>query len=184
MNRNNIKIIKLVVSLVAIILGVYMSFLRGGNAGQVVSNGIDKTRESRLIESEEEMVVEKNKFDYSGRQLPMEENISEVELYGDSEGNAGDGIYFSNVQKLDEGSIPLETQAVLISEVASFLKNNGYGDVTELYIEGESYSESQNNISFICYMDGYADRLQIIYQNGTLECHILPDREDGSHGEE
>lgn len=169
-NRSEKKVLMFVVYCAAIVLGVYMTFF------------YDMTEEKETLEAHEEVVTgekvesmrESIDVDYSGKELPDAENESADEMY--KEGALDITIYFSNTEKLDNGNMPLEAQAVLTKEVQRFLNLNGYGDVTELYISDESYEENQETIIFSCYMDGYQDMLQIEFSfiESCLKYYILP----------
>lgn len=171
MNKSGKMIFKLAVSITAIIFGLYMTFFHDNSLqGKEDSDAVESRAE--MLEDTEKMKMGQNGLDYSHTELPMEDNESEFELYGSGTQNIE--IYFSNTQVLDSGNMPLEAQAVLTGEVQTYLIHSGYADVTELYIDDESYSESEEKISFDCYMDGYEEMLQIEYwfQNQTLKYYI------------
>lgn len=168
-NRSQKKLLMLGIYCAAIILGVYMTFF-------------NKTPEEDNVNEkvEDEMMIQG--VDYSDKKLPDVENETSGERYGN--GAFNDMLYFSNTTELDEGNMPLEAQAILVEETQHFLNLNGYGDVTELYIYEESYEESAEKISFICFMDGHEEALQIEYwfNESYLKYYILPDGADA--GEE
>lgn len=165
MNKSGKMIFKLAISITAIIFGLYMTFFH--------DNSLQSKEDNSEIEGTEEMKMGQNGLDYSCTELPMEDNESEFELYDSDAQNIE--IYFSNTEVLDSGNMPLEAQAVLAGEVQTYLIQSGYADVTELYIDDESYFESEEKLVFDCYMDGHGEMLQIEYwfQNQTLKYYII-----------
>lgn len=158
MDRNGKKVLMLIVYLAAIILGIYMTFFNNNErSGQEV------------------LTIESMEVNYIEEQLPAEENIAEGENYS-NEGMVNNSLYFSNTWQLDGGNLPLDVQAVLVADTQRFLAENGYGDVSELYISDEDYEEDSAKISFLCFMDGYGEVLQIRYwiEERQLEYEILP----------
>ena len=149
-NRSAKKVLLLGVYLAAIILGLYMTFLN------------KEDTEQHLTDQKGGEAVSKG-HDYTYLEFPDMENESADELYkevGEEEVN----VYFSNTDLLDNGSLPLEVQLVLAQATEAYLSERGYEDVTELYIEEDSYEETEKGIVFVCYMDGYTDTLQIEYK--------------------
>lgn len=171
---------KLVLGIAAIVIGIYMNFFyKSDEADEKTVTGYEKeTGESEKSKSEEsEATVMPDNHDYMEMELPESDNIAENEVYSD--GYISD-IYFSNTKKLDEGKMPLKAQARLVTDADRILKRSGYEDVTELYIDDESYRETDEYISFRCFMDGYTDQLEIKYSIGekTLNYNIIV--QDGS----
>lgn len=162
-------------SCAAIVLGVYMTFFNRNRSDSKSENESIKEMDIEQGEEkkEEYQMEETNSYDYSGKDLPMEENETDAETYNN--GKSEISIYFSNTELLDQGKIPLAAQAVLCEEVQRYLKHSGYGDVTELYINDESYQEDSEKIAFVCFMDGYEEVLQIEYWFNvqTLKYFIL-----------
>lgn len=182
------QLVILAFSIAAIVLGVYMTFFNDKMNPEKEMN----VEESRNIDQEKnaeesEQVEATNDFDYTKKTLPLVENESEDETYNN--GKLGIDIYFSNTDKLDQGTMPMEAQAVLCEEVQRYLIHSGYDDVTELYIDDESYIEDPEKISFVCFMDGHEETLQIEYwyKEQTLKYFILNSdeyREGGEDAEE
>lgn len=183
--RNNRKLLMLVLSCAAIILGIYMTFFQKEERMDS-SQGAEKETGAvgDIREEERENSMDNKKYDYSGRELPTEDNESGNENYNG--GKSEIDIYFSNTAVLDGGSMPLEAQKVLCSEVQKYLRHTGYADVTELYIDDESYAEDMEKISFFCFLDGHAEKLQIEYwfTEHTLKYYIVESDEYGAGGED
>lgn len=95
--------------------------------------------------------------------LPDVENISSDENYSVG---IDSSIYFSNMEIVDQGNLPLEVHAVLVDSAQKYLNRSGYSDVTELYVDEESYIETEEQIAFECFMDGYSTRLRISFVIG------------------
>lgn len=168
-------ILKLILAVAAIILGLYMTFFHSSdNDKQVETESNPNEISITNTEQEKESL---NIYDYSDKELPMSDNVSEDEIY--SEGSSIE-VYFSNTAALDQGNMPLEVQKILSVRVQKYLYINGYDDVTELYIDEASYVETEQTISFLCYMDGYVEQLQIEYEFADQELKfavILPPEE-------
>lgn len=148
--RDNRKIMILALSIAMTFLGVYMQFF----------NGREKAADKGTGKEEGEMGTE-DRYDYRRRNLPDTENIPEGEAFTEGEWIE---IYFENTEVLDQGSLPLPVQAGLAEYTQKYLYRNGYTDVTELYIEEESYTEDVEKIMFRCYLDGHEEMLQIEYR--------------------
>lgn len=171
---------KLVLGIAAIVIGIYMNFFyKSDEANEKTVTGYEKETgelvksKSEESESEEsEATVMPDNHDYMEMELPESDNTAENEVYND--GYASD-IYFSNTKKLDEGNMPLRAQARLVTDVDKVLKRSGYEDVTELYIDDESYQETDEYIVFRCFLDGYADQLEVTYSidEKTLNYNII-----------
>lgn len=161
MKRNEKRVLELVIYLALIILGGYMTFF---------NNPMEK--EDNMMEQTETV----SGTNYLGKELPESENVSADEIYNDN-GVESISIYFSNTEKLDQGNLPLEAQSILVTDVQKYLNVMGFDDVTELYLHEESYVESDDKISFICFMDGHKEALQIEYDfdEKCLKYYILPD---------
>lgn len=167
--RNTRRVLELVVYLAAIILGGYMTFF---------NNPMEKKEENVMGQ-----VETMDGMNYWGKELPESDNVSADEVYSDKEVE-NISIYFSNTAKLDQGNLPLEAQAILAADVQKFLNVMGFEDVTELYLYEESYMESNEKISFICFMDGHREALQIEYhfEEKCLNYYILPDGVNEENG--
>lgn len=157
-NRSAKKVLLLGVYLAAIILGLYMTFFNKSDSELDLKE--DKEQSSTGQIGEDAVSIG---HDYTYLEFPDTENEAADELYTEA-GVEEVNVYFSNTDSLDNGSIPLEVQAVLAQATETYLNERGYEDVTELYIEENSYKESESRIVFVCYMDGYADALQIEYK--------------------
>lgn len=163
--RNERRVIELVIYCALIILGGYMTFF---------NNPMEQKEDNTMQETE---VVEG--VDYFGKELPEIDNVSGDELYNDK-GIYNISVYFSNTEKLDQGNMPLEAQIILTEDVQKYLNVMGFDDVTELYLYEESYKENSEKISFICFMDGHREAVQIEYwfEEKSLKYYILPDGAD------
>lgn len=153
------QLYKLVISIVAIVIGIYMTFFYKDDSEDTFVEQTNGTEEIEESEENEEITMQDN-HDYSERKLPESDNNAENETY--NEGYTSD-IYFSNTEKLDSGKLPLEAQARLVDDADRLLKRSGYEDVTELYIDSDSYQETEQYIKFRCFMDGYEDQLEVQY---------------------
>lgn len=187
-DRNNRKLLMLVLSCAAIVLGIYMTFFYGEEKDKVMDSSQRSEKEiSAAKDTKEgagENLANSKKYDYSDGELPTEDNESGNEIYNG--GKPESEIYFSNTGVLDGGNMPLEAQKVLCSEVQKYLRHTGYEYVTELYIDDESYGEDAEKISFLCFLDGYAEKLQIEYwfTEHALKYYIVESDEYGSGGED
>lgn len=184
MDRSGKKVLMLAVSCAAIVVGIYMTFLKDDfSEQQERAAEYTVNNESEQGEGEGNGMNGVNAYDYSGRELPAEENETAGEAYnGDKEDIE---VYFVNTDQLDKGAMPGEAQAVLSSGVQTYLRHRGYDDVTELYVDGESYKENSEKISFHCYMDGYVEVLVIEYyfEEQTLNYSIMElDEKGGTDG--
>lgn len=155
MNRNSDKkVFMFAACCAASLLGGYMTFFYKGQEA-----------------------LEYKKTDYQEKELSELVKETVDELYVE-DGMPQSRVYFSNTKCLDEGNLPLEIHSVLVLDVQEFLEINGYKDVIELYLIEESYTETEESISFLCLMnvDGYEEMLQVEYLFGenSLEYHILP----------
>lgn len=176
--RSNKRLLMLALSCAAIILGIYMTFFyREAETAEGRADSQKMVQETDSVgdvsEEAQENLISQDKYDYSDMELPTEENESENEIYNG--GKLTTDIYFSNTALLDEGGMPLEAQKILCSEVQKYLRHSGYEDVTELYIDDESYQEDAETISFVCFMDGHEEMLQIEYHfaEQTLKYYIV-----------
>lgn len=146
----------LVACIVISIIGIYMEFFYEPTDKKESKNqGLE-------IESSEDEGGQNmsNKYDYSQKELPNVDNKSSDETYTDGENIE---VYFSNTEVLDNGRLPLSVQSKLNMITQRFLYSNGYEDVQELYIDQESYIETEDEIRFCCFMDGHEEQLQIQY---------------------
>lgn len=161
MRRESKKFFILGISIAAIVFGVYMTFFRSETPGEAVIDDHTKEQDSeeQRLEGREEM--QEDRHNYLNQKLPTEENETAPESYNGDQKDIH--VYFSNANALDSGNLPSQAQSLLVSEVQKFLNHCGYADVTELYIEDESYQEDAEKISFLCYMDGYQEVLRIEY---------------------
>ena len=161
--RKSGKVFVLIACILISIVGIYMEFFYNPNSkkNSEVSESAEKESESLNTE-----------YDFSGQELPDTENVSAGETYTDKEDVE---VYFSNTDLLDNGNIPLSVQSELCELTQRFLYRNGYEDVEELYVDDDSYLESEDMISFSCFMDGHQEKLQIRYdvQQHTLEYNII-----------
>lgn len=174
-NVSGKKVLKLVLAIAMIVLGIYMTFFHED------SSDTQKAEEAKRVEhiqtekeegaSTEKMVT--NAYDYTNQELPTEENISDAELYNGEKEVVE--VYFANTEVLDHGNMPLEVQKILCERVQKYLRVNGYADVTELYIDSESYFEDAEKIGFRCFLDGHEEILQIEYwiAERTLKYAVL-----------
>ena len=157
-NRSAKKMLLLAGYLAAIILGAYMTFFNK------MDIGLESEEYQEQSSTEQIGANNVNKgHDYTYLEFPDMENEAEDELYRETRIEEVN-VYFSNTDLLDNGSMPLEVQAVLAQAAETYLSERGYEDVTELYIEENSYEENEIEIVFVCYMDGYEDALQIEYK--------------------
>lgn len=167
MNKSNeAKIIKLFFCLAIAVLGIYMTFFNNdGNKNEAQKYENDVIEENQ----EAEMIFEQAQ---DPNNLPEYENESSSELV--SEGMV-EKVYFTNTSVIDEGKLPVEVHSVLVSDAQKYLNRSGYEDVTELYIDEESYIEEDNFIAFNCYMDGYSEELRIVFERteGNLKFSIV-----------
>ncbi len=184
--RNNKKLVMFALSCAAIVLGIYMTFFyraeeKSGNEGMVQEMETEQKTDARRNGGQEkqEESMNRNEYNYADTELPLEENESADETYNG--GKVETEVYFSNTERLDTGSMPLEAQKVLCSEVQQYLRQSGYADVTELYLDDESYAEDAQKISFVCFMDGHKEMLQVEYYftEHTLRYHIVESEEYG-----
>lgn len=168
MRRESKKFFILGISIAAIVLGVYMTFFGSETPGEAVMD--DHTKEQRaqegLGDSEEQRLegreeMQEDRHNYLNQKLPTEENETAPESYNGDQKDIH--VYFSNTNALDSGNLPSQAQSLLVRGAQKFLNHSGYADVTELYIEDESYQEDAEKISFLCYMDGYQEVLRIEY---------------------
>lgn len=169
-DRSMKKVLMLAVYLAAIILGIYMTFFHK----TVVDITEEQNIQQELVEERGGSMIDGG-YDYTDLEFPDMENESVDELYS-AEGSFVASIYFSNTEKLDNGVMPLEVQAKLVQHAQEFLEESGYEDVSELYIEENSYEENEERITFLCYMDGYEEIFQIEYncEERSLAFCILP----------
>ena len=189
-DKNGLKIFILIFCIGVSILGIYMQFF-----GMKKITEKEKVEDSRETEEESDIPGKEKGTESMGKaqetdnpwtaavngtELPDIENESADETYT---GKQEVTVYFSNTDSLDHGSMPLAVQAELTEDTQKYLKMYGYGDVTELYIDEESYSEDEEAVRFQCFMDGYQDKLQIEYTFGdsTLRFSIITGQ--GSTGE-
>lgn len=181
--RSGKQLIVLAFSVAAIVLGVYMTFF-AGNTNQDQDAGVEESgnMEQEISTEGSGQMERTDDYDYAGKQLPIVENETAVESYNN--GKTEIDIYFSNTERLDQGKMPMAAQAVLCEDVQKYLKHSGYADVTELYINDESYQEDAEKITFVCFMDGYDEMLQIEYwfKEQTLKYFILNSDEYGAGG--
>lgn len=181
--RSGKQLIILAFSVAAIVLGVYMTFFEGStNQNQDASVKENGNMKQEISTEEGGRMERTDDHDYEGKQLPMVENETAVESYNN--GKTEIDIYFANTDRLDQGKMPMEAQAVLCEDVQRYLKHSGYADVTELYINDESYQEDAEKITFVCFMDGYEETLQVEYwfEEQTLKYFILNSDEYGAGG--
>ena len=178
-DKNGLKIFILIFCIGVSILGIYMQFFgmdritkKDGAEGtqETDRENMDPGDKEKTNGTEKTESTERNVFDMAD--LPDTENESADETYT---GKQEITVYFSNTEKLDQGHLPLSVQAELTEDAQKYLKMYGYGDVTELYIDEESYSEDEEAVRFQCFMDGYQDKLQIEYTFGdsTLRFSII-----------
>lgn len=168
MNNKNIKRVFYLILLIGLsIFGIYMQFFYKSDKQEDEKTTWETTEEKQSILQDNELNekgatedVAVDMYDYSEKILPDVENETVEETY--SEGMNIE-IYFENADVLDEGSLPLEVHAKLTAAAQRYLFQNGYDDVTELYIDEKSYTEDEDCISFECFMDGYEKKLQIKY---------------------
>lgn len=181
--RSGKQLIILAFLVAAIVLGVYMTFFEGStNQNQDASVKENGNMKQEISTEESGRMERTDSHDYVGKQLPMVENETAVESYNN--GKTEIDIYFANTDRLDQGKMPVEAQAVLCEDVQRYLKHSGYADVTELYINDESYEEDAEKITFVCFMDGYEETLQVEYwfEEQTLKYFILNSDEYGAGG--
>lgn len=187
MYGSNKKLVMLTLSCAAIVLGIYMTFFykeeekseKGGTVQEMATEEETNVRQNDGQEKQEES-MNRNEHDYADTELPLEENESADETYNG--GKVETEVYFSNTELLDTGNMPLEAQKVLCSEVQQYLRQSGYEDVTELYMDDESYVEDAEKISFVCFMDGHKEMLQAEYYftEHTLRYYIVESDEYGA----
>lgn len=161
------KVIIIVVCFAISVIGIYMQFFYKEKGKDNLENsteisvGIDKKTEAGTEQIKEDSTVV-YEYDYSNQELPTEENESSDELYM---GNGGDAakIFFSDTEKLDQCSMPMEAQADLVDAVQRFLIINGYENVTELHIDNEQFVDNEKVVSFLCEMQGFDEKLQVTF---------------------
>lgn len=167
MNKaNGVKAVKLFFYLAIAILGIYMTFFREEKSKEKIS-----VHESDSVKENQEKTMIFEQAQKLGS-LPLYENESSSEL---ATQGIVEQIYFANTTVIDEGKLPTEVHAVLVSTAQKYLNRSGLEDVTELYIDEESYIEDEHGIAFNCYMDGYSKQLRIVYERveGNLKFSIL-----------
>lgn len=159
MNRSGKKVFLLVVYIGASILGLYMTFFYKNDADDNLTN-ISQVMESEI---NEEQIIVGTDIDMSteSQELPDYENLSDAETYTDG---ISTEVYFANTEVIDNGKLPMSVHSILTTAVSKYLKRSNYKDVTELYINEESYKETEEKITFNCFMDGYQEQLQVIYE--------------------
>lgn len=178
--RSGKQLFKLTLSIAAIVLGVYMTFFNDRTESDHDESAGESQNIGQEISTEEKnQMVTTNVHDYAGKELPEVENETADETYNN--GRSEIDVYFANTECLDQGRLPAEAHAVLCEEVQRYLKHSGYDDVTELYINDESYQEDDEKITFVCFMDGHEETLQIEYwfEEQTLKYFILNSDEYG-----
>lgn len=179
--RNNKKLFMFAISIVAIIVGIYMTFIH-----RKIPEEKDTAMYTEKAEQERKAggrLETENSYDYTGKVLPTEENDSNGDLYNGGKVNVE--VYFSNTELLDTSDIPLNAQSILCSEVQAFLMRRGYDDVTELYIDDESAKVEDGITSFECFMDGHAEKLLVEYrkEEAVLKYYIVDEKEGGTYEE-
>lgn len=159
-DRSSKKIFYLILLIGLSVFGIYMNFFYEPDKKEEETSvwGITESRDSDEMGDIENMALDM--YDYSNKALPDVENETIEDEY--SEGKNIE-IYFENTEVLDTGSLPAEVHAKLTEAAQRYLFQNGYSDVTELYVDEESYTEAEEIIRFKCFMDGYEKKLQIEY---------------------
>lgn len=155
MDNSGKKLLLLAFWIAIAIFGIYMTFFSKEESESMDESFVEK--EINEIETENAIFSESQDL----TSLPMDENVSGDEMY--IEGMETQ-IYFSNTTVIDEGNLPLEVQAVLVNSTQKFLNRSGYEDVTELYVDEESYIEDKEHIAFNCFMDGHTSQLRVIFE--------------------
>lgn len=175
-NSNNYKVIVLIVCIAASILGVYMTFFHKKSSEKKEEMKIEKEETMGMADTMASFTEDGN--DSEQIYANLTQKFPDTYESMDETYNGGKipvEVYFTNTRKLDESLLPWEAQAILASEVQTFLTHRGYEDVTELYVDEESFEEDKDHIVFECYMDGYEEKLQIEYlvEESLLKYHIL-----------
>lgn len=154
MNRGEKKFFSFVFWILITVFGVYMTFFAKKESPDQKEPEVS---EEKMIDEKSEKFVETQEY----ISLPEEVNDSENETY--SEGMQTE-VYFSNTTVIDEGSLPLEVHSILVKSAQKYLNRSGYEDVTELYVDDESYIEDGEHIAFNCFMDGHSSQLRIVFE--------------------
>ena len=152
-NKNMKNVLLLILCVAATFVGIYMTFFHQAADDDIpYINNVGQDKEAEMEEYVETQTEEVS--------LPDYENESSNETYTDGTEIT---VYFENTDVIDQGSLPLGAHSILCSSAQKFLKRSGYGDVTELYVDEESYTEDDKKITFHCFMDGYEEQLGITY---------------------
>lgn len=158
MKKNSRRMFIFVFCVLLTILGIYMTFFY---------DRTKKSKESMFHDGEKTAYVQKEDTELEEGLngdgtviLPDYDNKSANETY--TEGIAVE-VYFTNTDVIDKGNLPVEAHAILPLSVQRYLNRSGFEDVTELYVDEDSYEESEDKISFDCFMDGHKEYLRIVY---------------------
>ena len=153
-NRDMKNVLLLILCIAATVIGIYMTFFHSSTSDEDIPyiNNVSQNKETEMEEYVETPTEEVS--------LPDYENDSLNETYTDGTEIT---VYFENTDVIDQGNLPLGAHAILCSSAQKFLKRSGYDDVTELYVDEESYKEGDKEITFRCFMDGYTQQLGITY---------------------
>lgn len=170
-DRDSKKLFIMIMCICLSIFGLYMQFFREKKVETKVETSTNIKADNREYQKETE-IMSQDPNDFLKQDLPNVENDSVNETYTD--GQLVD-VYFSNTEVLDTGNLPLAAQKVLSGETQKFLYRNGYEDVTELYVDSDSYKETKENIVFNCFMDGHEEMLQVLFQfdESKIKLYIL-----------
>lgn len=159
-DRSSKRIFYLILLIGLSVFGIYMNFFHKPDKKEEETSvwELTESKDSNEIGDTEDMALDM--YDYSNKALPDVENKT---IEGEYSEGRNIEIYFENTNVLDEGSLPGEVHANLTAAAQKYLFHNGYDDVTELYVDEESYAENEESIVFECFMDGYEKKLQIKY---------------------
>lgn len=151
MNRSEKKFFSVIFWIIITIFGVYMTFFAKKDSQDQGEPEVseEKMSEEKMVETQEDIT------------LPEEVNSSEYEMY--SEGIETE-LYFSNTAVIDEGALPLEVHSILVKSAQKYLNRSGIDDITELYVDEESYIEDKDHIAFNCFMDGHSSQLRVEFE--------------------
>lgn len=142
------------------VFGIYFTFF-----SKTEKNGSEKKEVTQNTEEKFQ-----SEYDYTNKGLPEQENESESESYVEGKDIK---VYFTNTDKLDKSSLPLEAQQILCSKTQIFLYSSGFEDVTELKILDTGFSDNERKVTFVCEIPGYEEMLRVTYKNEKLKFAII-----------
>lgn len=156
MKKNSRRMFIFVFCVLLTILGIYMTFFfdRTKMSKESMFHAGEKTA---YVQKEDTEVGENTAGTVT---LPDYDNKSADETYTDG---VAVEVYFTNTNIIDQGNLPLEAHSILALSSQRYLNCSGFEDVTELYVDEDSYKETEDEIVFRCFMDGHKEYLRIVY---------------------